>query len=660
MGVQWQRHVQGDTPQAPSKLEAPLIANAWGQLPEIVTDSKYGFILGKPARLGGTKNPDERIFAAQETLSWVRGAHLLKAGGSFDHASDAVNSIYNQTGTYSYADVLNFVSDAASYAQYKFTAINNPNSGQHNCDATGRVSSAGGVLMGLGPLPCYAWYSQQIGPANWHLSTNDLAGFVTEQWQPFHNLTLSAGVRVEAEQLPPAIAAVANPGLPATQKLPGNLLSWGPRVGMAWAPWQGTVLRAGGGLYYGRVDNAVVLAALTQTGSLSGDLNFFFKPTDVGAPPFPYVFSDLPQTAVMPGALAFGSKFRQQEVEQAVVSLEQELPSHWMVTVSGLVSLGRRLPISIDTNLERALDGNGNPSTITYDVEDSLGAGPIKTPTLTVPLYTERPDANYQQITSIESIANSTYEAGMIKVARYGGHGLSLRAHYLYAHATDWNPNESGQVAGNDVLDPADFRLEYGTSNLDIRHSAGATVLYAAPWKLRSWEGVLADGWSVAGVGQFRSGLPYTMRTSGYLPGYYDSGTLIEGVAPGINGSGGDNRLYSIWRNTYRYPATYTGDARLAKRFNLTRNRQLELLAESFNLFNHQNVTLIETTGYYVYRGTATGGPPTLNFMTGLTKAGLPSLTTVEFWKAAKCECLRIFIGRGRYMSGPVKARFCA
>ena len=60
-----------------------------------------------------------------------------------------------------------------------------------------------------------------------------------------------------------------------------------------------------------------------------------------------------------------------------MVSLEQELPSHWIVTVSGLVSLGRRLPISIDTNLERARDGNGNPSTITYDVEDALGAGPI-------------------------------------------------------------------------------------------------------------------------------------------------------------------------------------------------------------------------------------------------------------------------------------------
>ena len=41
------------------------------------------------------------------------------------------------------------------------------------------------------------------------------------------------------------------------------------------------------------------------------------------------------------------------------------------------------------------------------------------------------------------SRANSTYEAAMLKLARYGRRGLSLHAHYTYAHAMDWNPNES-------------------------------------------------------------------------------------------------------------------------------------------------------------------------------------------------------------------------
>lgn len=664
--AQFRRHVQSETPQAPSAFEAPLIANDWGKLPEIVADSKYGFILGKPARLGNSKYPDERIFDFQDTLSWVRGAHLFKAGGSLDHISDAVDTIVNQTGTYSYADVLNFLSDKASFDKFGFGDINSPNADQHNCDATGRVHTANGVLTGLGNLPCYAWYSQRIGPSNWHLSTNDLAAFATEQWQPFHNLTLSAGLRVEAEQLPTPIDNVENPDLPSTLKLPGTSLNWGPRIGLAWAPFSSssgktTVLRAGAGLYFGRIDNGTALAALTQTGSANGDLNLFFKPTDSGAPPFPYVFPVVPQSVITPGAVSFASNFRPQEVEQAVVSLEQELPSHWLVSVSALASLGRRLPISIDTNLGQTLDANGNLQTITYDVVDTLGAGPIKTPTFTVPLYDLRLNTNYQQLTSIESRANSTYDAAMFKIVRYGGHGLSLHAHYLYAHATDWNPNESGQVAGNDVLDPQDFRLEYGTSNLDIRHSAAATVLYTTPWKLHSWAGSLANAWSIAAVGQFRSGLPYTMRVSGYIPGSYDrllSGgtTLIEGVGPAMNGSGGDNRIYGIGRNTYRYPATRTGDTRLAKRFDLAHNRQLELLAESFNLFNHQNVTQIETTGYYIIRGTKSGGPATLNFLTGLTKTGLPSSTQVEFGKPLNANATNFY--RPREFQLGVRARF--
>jgi hypothetical protein len=653
--VQFQRHLQGDTPQKPSAFEAPLTANGSGQLPEIITDSKYGFILGKPAHLGGSRYPDEHFFAAQDILSWVRGAHLLKAGVSFDHASDAVNSQINQSGTYSYTDVLNFISDTASFDQFGIKDVGNPFAGESNCDATGRVSVRNGVVTGLGPLPCYAWYSQTIGPSNWQLSTNDLAAFATEQWQPFHNLTLSAGLRLEAEQLPPPIAKVANPELQATQKLPAAMVNWGPRFGLAWAPGYETVLRAGAGLYYGRIDNSVVLAALTQTGSLNGDLDYFFKPTDADAPPFPTVFPVPPQTVVTPGAVAFAPNFHLPEVDQGVVSLEHKLPSHWMVSVSALASLGRRLPISIDTNLVRAMDANGNPQTITYDVTDVLKGGPIKTPSVTVPLFTERADTRYQQITSIESRANSTYQAAMIKLARYGGHGLSLHAHYLYAHATDWNPNESGQVAGNDILDPQDFRLEYGTSNLDIRHTAGATILYQDPWKLRDWAGVLANGWGIAVVGQFRSGLPYTMRTSGYIPAYYDSGRLVEGVAPGLNGSGGDNRLYNVGRNTYRYPATWTGDTRLAKSFNLAHERELELLAESFNLFNHQNVTLIETTGYYVDRGSLSGSPATLNFMTGLGPTGLPN-GTVEFGQPLNVNATNFY--RPREIQLGVKARF--
>ena len=527
---------------------------------------------------------------------------------------------------------------------------------------TGKVHDTAGVPTGLGYYPCYAWYSQRIGPANWNLSTNDLAAYLTEQWQPFHNLTLSAGARAQAEQLPNPIASIQNPDIPTTQKLPSATVLYGPRFGIAFSPGKGTVVRAGAGLYYGRIDNAVVLAALTQTGSANGDQNFFFKPTDAGAPPFPYVFATQPQTVIAPGAVSFAANFHQQQVDQAIFSIEQELPSHWLLSANAMASLGRHLPISIDTNIDPAQ----GPQSITYHVVDPLQQGPIKTAQVTVPFYTGRLNPNYQQIASIESRANSTYDAAMIKLTRYGAHGFSLRAHYLYAHATDWNPNESSVVAGNNVLDPTNFALEYGTSNLDIRHSAAFTVLYQTPWQLQGSAlhntlGALANHWSIAAVGQYRSGLPYTIRTGGYIPGLYEpllagGYQLTQGIAPGINGSGGDNRLYSIGRNTYRYPATYTGDARLAKRFNFAHNRQLELLAESSNLFNHQNVTLIETTGYTVDRGTTTGSLPTLRFLTGLTSAGVPSLTTVEFGKPLDINATNFY--QPREFQFGLRARF--
>ena len=184
----------------------------------------------------------------------------------------------------------------------------------------------------------------------------------------------------------------------------------------------------------------------------------------------------------------------------------------------------------------------------------------------------------------------------------------------------DWNPNESTTVAGSDVLDPENFSQEYGTSNLDMRHSAAAMLIYQAPWKMHGPAGRLANGWMLSATGQFRSGMPYTMRTSGSLAEEFNvsTGAAIVGLGPGMNGSGGDNRVYGLGRNTYRYPSTWKIDMRLGKGFDFGHARRLELLAESFNLLNHQNVTELETTGYYLESGSLSGTMPTLNFLTGL------------------------------------------
>jgi hypothetical protein len=684
------RTILAARPDTPSNFEKQFLSvNAYGQLPEIVVDSRYGFTIGNPARFGQGSYPDEKLFHAQQMLDWVHGKLLIKAGFEMDHNADATSMLRNQTGTYHYSNAANFISDALAFLRFGIAGALDP-ANPHNCDATGKPwTTANGQLMGLGAIPCYSSYSQMMGPTNWHLSTNDWAGYATAQWQAGKSAVFSAGLRWEREQLPPPIAWLDNPQLPFTEKLPDLGNNWGPRVSLALGGGRSRwpVLRLGYGMYYGRVENATVETALTQTGSLKGDLEFFMRPQDDrqygpgGAPPFPYVLTGEPPSAVLPGAVGFAPNFRNPEVHQAVASVEERLPGGVELTAGGMFSLGRQLPVSIDTNINTGMSSTVNAG-ITYDVCDqapytapgatsggqassgngkcaNLGQGPIKTAQITIPyFYASWPGSaaacpyytpasgnvllgrlcpDYQAITQISSRANSTYEAAMIKLVRYGRRGLSFHAHYIYAHAADWNPDGVTLAPESDVVDPspAGFREEYGTGNLDVRQSAAVMAIFEAPWKLHELAGRLANGWMLSGIGEFHSGLPYSMHITGSLPEEFNSsGAAIVGLGSSINGYGGDNRFPGLARNTFRYPNAWKADMRLGRRFDLGEMRQLELLAESFNLFNHQNVTEIETTGYFLGNGsppTTSGGaatPPTLTFLTGLyvnPKTGLAS-----------------------------------
>ena len=661
------RTIQSAHADTPSSYEQTLLgANTWGQLPQIVVDSRYGFTLGNPSRFGMGSYPDEHVLETREGVSWVRGNLLVKGGFEVSHNADATSLLRNETGTYSYSTAENFASDALVFGAYGLAGQENPND-QHNCDQTGKVwRDTAGTLHGLGYLPCYSYYSQTLGPTNWYLSTNDWAGFTTVQWQPHKLVVVSGGLRLEKEQLPPAIAALNNTELPLTEKMPLLGIDWGPRISVAVGNKESRwpVLRLGYGLYFGRTENATIETALTQTGSLKGDLNFFMRPTDNlnagGAPPFPAVLTGPPGSVIKPGAVEFAPRFRNPEVHQAVASVEEELPAHVQVSASALVSLGRLLPISIDTNFDPAV----NPGTLSYAVEDATGLGPIKTPQIKVPFYASWPtgkgptgfagrlNPDYQQITQIMSRANSTYEAMMLKVSLYRRKGLSFHGHYVYAHAADWNPNESTTVAGSDVFDPANFHAEYGISNLDMRHSAAVIAIAESPWKLGGLGGHLANDWMISGIGQFRSGMPYTMRTSGALAEEFDqqTGAAIVALGPGMNGSGGDNRVYGVGRNTFRYPATWKADMRVGKNIDMGHMRELQLLVESFNLFNHQNVTELETTGYYIEPGDLSGAPPTLNFLTGL------KANTTEFGKPLNVNATNFY--RERQIQVGVRIRF--
>lgn len=626
------RHILTHGAETPSLFEQSLNVNPWGQLPQIVIDSRYGFTIGNPAQFGAGSYPDEHSYEGRSTLEWLRNHLGVRAGFSFRYDQDATSFVRNHTGTYHYARVENFISDALSFAAFGLPTALGPAKPNH-CDQRGKAwRDTDGTLYGIGTLPCYSWYTQTVGPTGWHIETSDLAGFTTAQWRPRPSLVLSAGLAWEHVVVPPPIALVSNPDLPQAGVIPSLGNQWSPHVSLAWGIREShlPVLRLGYGMLYGRTPNSVFETALTETGSAKGNLNLFLRPTDNlpgktgSAPSFPWVLPVNPaSSAAMPGAIEVAPTFRSAEVHQAVATIEEELPGRVLLSVSGLAALGRRLPITVDTNF----DPTFNPGTITYEVVDASGKGPIKTPQITVPFFaslltdfgsTGRLNPKYQQITQLQSRANSTYEAATLHLSRAGRRGLSFNAHYTYAHALDWNPDEGALRERASIFDPLDLRQEYGPGNLDMRHSAAVYALWQAPWKLRGAAGRIANGWLLSGIGQYHSGLPYTMRTAGSLAEEFESGGIVMALGPGMNGYGGANRVYGVGRNTFRYPPTWKADMRLGKRFALGHERELELLAQSFNLFNHQNVTELETVGYFIEPGTTTGSLPRVNFLTGL------------------------------------------
>lgn len=623
-------HELSHVSEPPSAFEQSLNINSWGRLPQMVVDSRYGFTIGNPARFGPGSYPDEHMYKAQEQVAWTHRTLELRAGFELSHNTDTTSFLRNQTGTYYYSRVENFISDVLSFRAFGLGSSNLPGS-QHNCDAAGKAwHDSAGQLRGIGTLPCYSHYTQTVGPAEWWLRTNDWGGYVAASWHPSRQLTLSLAGRWDLQQVPPPLARLANLDLPLAGRLPSFGSEWGPRAGLAWSPGgrNAPVLRFGYGLYFSRTPNATLQTALTQTGSSKGDLKYFLRATDDlnagGAPPFPYVLAGQPAAGARPEAVEFGAGFRNGQIHQAVASVEQTLPGRIHVEAAVAAALARRLPLLLDANI----DTDANPRTITYNVVDGNGTGPLKSAQITVPFYAAWPasggtvgriNPSFQQIGEAFSRANSTYESAVLRISRAGRGGLMLHARYTYAHTMDWNPDDSITFARPSVLDPTDMSQEYGTSDLDVRHAATLAVVWQPRWRLRAWPGLMVNGWRFSGSGTYRGGLPYTMRTSGSLPKEFNlSGTPIVGLSNGMSGYGGDNRVYGVGRNTFRYPATWKADMRVAKRFRLGEMRELEILAESFNFFNHQNVTQLETVGYTIDSGTPSGGLPSLHYLTGL------------------------------------------
>jgi len=165
--------------------------------------------------------------------------------------------------------------------------------------------------------------------------------------------------------------------------------------------------------------------------------------------------------------------------------------------------------------------------------------------------------STYREIITLGNEGRSWYRALQVKLARGTGAVQSV-ASYTFARAEDMADYQIPEDSRN-------LLAEKGRASTDIRHNATAAVTWDLPGSTP-----LARGWSLAGLGTFRSGRPYTVRW-----GDDRNGTTQNDARPGA-------------RNTGRTGAYRTVDVAMVKRFHRA-TRVFEGRVEVFNLFNAVN-----------------------------------------------------------------------
>ena len=234
-------------------------------------------------------NVDELMWRThlKDNFSIISGNHTFKMGGEWIHSlNDQVFRGFF-TGRYIFDSVTGFLRYASPQAAGGFGPTVLECSGPAGAivwrtQGLGETCPAGFSVAG--PLLLYLQNGISTGisgvpaPGASTITNEDYGLFFQDRWQARSNLTLSFGLRWEAQifpepVIPPSQTAYGpllnNPNFPSDGTLHSPKKEFQPRVGFAWdISKKGTsVLRASYGIYYGRQNMLSQVGSITDNGA---------------------------------------------------------------------------------------------------------------------------------------------------------------------------------------------------------------------------------------------------------------------------------------------------------------------------------------------------------------------------------------------------------
>jgi hypothetical protein len=439
-----------------------------------------------------------------------------------------------------------------------------------------------------------------------HLRTNSYNFFVNDSYRVTPRLTLNAGLRYEYnspsvdtedranvyDPLTRSLVAVGTGGVPRSGYTPDKN-NFAPRVGLAWTLGSEghTVLRAGYGVYYDQ--SALAPGEALYFNAPYFDFNLYFSlpglPLTVNDP-FPSFFPfPLPDSA-----LAIQRDLRTAYMQHWSFGVQQDLGGSRVLEVSYVGSKGTKLLAGRDIN-------QGQLTTLPFVI---------------------RPVPQFDDITILESRANSNYNSLQVRFQQRLDFGLSFLSSYTWSKSID---DASGffTSAGdpNFPQNSFDLRQERALSNFDVRHRLSVSYAYDLPFgrgrAFLSDSGLLSKvfgGWQMNGIVTLQTGRPFTVAL---LPEIDNSGTgrstlgFLGNDRPNVVGDATlGSRTPERWFNTGAFafpprgtfgnagrniltgPGTENVNLSLLKNITLRERLDLQFRAEFFNLFNHPNFNL--------------------------------------------------------------------